>query len=60
MRGHTIKCEEFDELVVIQLTFLFSGNILKVSKEVQGSNEEEFDLKLIDFEYSAYNYRWVK
>ena len=36
---------------------LFSGNILKVLKEVQESNEEEFDLKLIDFEYSAYNYR---
>ena len=32
---------------------------MKVSKEVQESNEEEFDLKLIDFEYSAYNYRWV-
>lgn len=36
---------------------LQQGNILKVSKEVQESNEEEFDLKLIDFEYSAYNYR---
>ncbi|KAL9955963.1 hypothetical protein ACROYT_G037370 [Oculina patagonica] len=36
---------------------LQQGNILRVSKEVQGNNEEEFDIKLIDFEYSAYNYR---
>jgi len=51
-----IECEQF-ELVVIVVHLLFSGNILKVSKEVQESNEEEFDLKLIDFEFSAYNYR---
>ncbi|KAJ7323773.1 hypothetical protein OS493_030561 [Desmophyllum pertusum] len=36
---------------------LQQGNILRVAKEVQENNEEEFDLKLIDFEYSAYNYR---
>lgn len=36
---------------------LQQGNILRVSKEVQENNEDDFDLKLIDFEFSAYNYR---
>ncbi|XP_027047245.1 choline kinase alpha-like isoform X2 [Pocillopora damicornis] len=36
---------------------LQQGNILRVSKELQENNEEDFDLKLIDFEFSAYNYR---
>lgn len=33
------------------------GNILKVFKERLRNNEEEIELRLIDFEYSAYNYR---
>lgn len=36
---------------------IYLGNILRVSKEMQENNEEDFDLKLIDFEFSAYNYR---
>lgn len=36
---------------------IYLGNILRVSKELQENNEEDFDLKLIDFEFSAYNYR---
>lgn len=38
---------------------IYLGNILRVSKELQENNEEDFDLKLIDFEFSAYNYRWI-
>ena len=37
--------------------FNISGNILKVFKERLRNNEEEIELRLIDFEYSAYNYR---
>ncbi|XP_068675062.1 choline kinase alpha-like isoform X1 [Montipora foliosa] len=33
------------------------GNILKVSKDRHMNNDEEIELRLIDFEYSAYNYR---
>ena len=36
---------------------IYLGNILRVSKELQENNEEDFELKLIDFEFSAYNYR---
>ena len=34
------------------------GNILAIPKGNGACNDEGYDLQLIDFEYSAYNYRW--
>ena len=47
------KCWDWVKCIFFQTI----GNILAIPKG-NGTNDEGYDLQLIDFEYSAYNYRW--
>ena len=57
---HILKCKSEQKSVEIGLSAFFFqtiGNILAIPKGNGACNDEGYDLQLIDFEYSAYNYR---